>query len=174
MNYEDKITFLLRKKKEIQDEVDTTIRYLDEEVEDLLQKHRATMTAHLSEEEEKWLRDELTVVGTILCGENVIFGSLKLLDEEPDEMHTSGYFGTEHSKKYSIEMNVSICTEFKASLSCNVIVKTKTPCIEAIVREMFESSEESYNPDPIRREWNINWDYHNTIELVKPYIHSDN
>jgi len=171
MDYESKILFLRLKKKELQDELETMIEHLDEEVEDLLDKHRATIVNHLSEDEEIWLRDELTVMGTILCGENVIFGGLSLRHEDPDTMHSSGYFGPEHSTKYSIDMKVSICTEFKASLSCSVVIKTKTPQIEGIVREMFKSSEESYNPDPLRREWSIDWDYYHTIELVNPYVH---
>ena len=174
MDYESKVSFLLSKKKELQDErsdLETMIEHLDEEMADLLEKHRATLVNYLGEDEETWLRDELTVVGTILCGENVIFGGLSLRHEDPDTMHTSGYFGPEHSTKYSIDMKVSICTEFKASLSCTVVIKTKTPRIEDIVREMFKSSEDSYDPDPLRREWTINWDYYQAIDLVNPYIH---
>ncbi len=138
------------------------------EIED---RARAKKAGGLTKEEEKWLRDELTVVGEILGGERVLFGSLKLLDEDPDKMETSGYFGQEHSEKFSIAIDVGICTEFNAGLSCKVVVKTKVPQVEDIVREMLVSSEDEYeeNPDPYRREWPINWDYYQKIILKKPY-----
>lgn len=172
MNYEEKIAELVAKREELQEQeytISHELRGIEDNIEELKRKQMETIVSDLSEEEENWIRDELTVVGKILCGENVIFGGLKLLHEDPDEMHTQGYFGNEHSKKFSIKIDLSICTEFHASLHCSVIVKTKSPKIEAIVREMFESSEDSYKPEPCRRDWPIDWDYYHHITLKNPY-----
>jgi len=172
MDYEAKISELVEKREALQEkeyEINHELRNLETDIAELKRKQMESIVSDLSEDEENWLRDELTVVGKILCGENVVFGGLKLLHDDPDEMHTSGYFGPEHSKKFSIQIDLSICTEFRASLTSNVIVKTKSPKIEAIVREMFESSEDSYKPAPCRRDWPINWDYHHNIVLKNPY-----
>lgn len=172
MDFESELSELAAKREALQEkeyELHDELRRLDDDIKELKRKQMETMISDLSSEEENWVRDELTVIGKILCGENVVFGGLKLLHEDPDKMETSGYFGPEHSKKFSIEIKLSICTEFQASLTCNVIVKTKSPKIEAIVREMFESSEDSYKPDPCRRDWPINWDYHHNIVLKNPY-----
>lgn len=142
---------------------------LEAKRKEIEEQARAKKAGGLTREDEKWLRDELTVAGEILCGEKVLFGSLKLLDEEPDEMHVGGYFGQKHSEKFSISMDVGICLEFSAGLSCDVVVKTKTARVEDIVREMFESSEDHVDADPYRREWPINWDYYQRIVLKKPY-----
>ena len=124
-------------------------------------------------EEEKWLRDELTVVGKILMSPDVVFGHLEYLNEEPDEMHTRGYFRTEHSNKFSIKIDLSICTEFRASLRCNVTVKSKFSNVEEIMREMFESTGYRDGDDKFQTYWGIDWDYHDRIILKKPYVHPD-
>ena len=176
MDYESKISELVDKRDELENKRDTLeyeLRRLKEDIEELKRKQIENTVSDLSEEEETWLRDELTVVGKILCGENVVFGGLELKHEDPDQMDTSGYFGPDHSTKFSIGVDISICTEFRASLNCEVTVKTKSPKIEAIVREMFESSEDTYKSDPCRRSWPINWDYHHSITLKKPYEHPD-
>lgn len=172
MDYEANIAELVAKREELQEKeytIHRELRGLEDDIKELKRKQMETLVSDLSKDEENWLRDELTVVGKILCDENVMFGGLNLLHEDPVEMHTSGYFGPEHSKKFSIVIDLSICTEFRASLSCTVTVKTKSPKIEAIVREMFESSEDSYKPDPCRRNWPIDWDYHHNIQLKNPY-----
>lgn len=176
MDYEAKISELVAEREGLQDkqyDLSERLRRLEDEIEELKRQKMENTISDLSDEEETWLRDELTVMGKILCGENVIFGGLDLLHEDPDNVDTSGYFGPKHSKKFSIDMKISICTEFCASLNCKVTVKTKSPKIEAIVREMFESSEDSYKPDPCRRSWPIDWDYHYSIVLKKPYVHPD-
>ncbi len=176
MDYEAKISELVASREELQDkqyELSNKLRRLEDEIDELKRQQMENTISDLSEEEEKWVRDELTVVGKILCGENVIFGGLDLLHEDPEDVDTSGYFGPKHSKKFSIDVDVSVCTEFRASLNCKVTVKTKSPKIEAIVREMFESSEDHYKPDPCRRNWPIDWDYHYSITLKNPYVHQD-
>lgn len=172
MDYEAKIAELVAERDALEDKEHDLFykkRKIEDEINELKRKQMEANVSDLSPDEEKWVRDELTVMGKILCGDNVVFGGLYLEHEEPDEMNTGGYFGQEHSKKFSVQINLSICTEFRASLNCKVVVKTKSPKIEAIVREMFESSEDSYKPDPCRRHWPINWDYHYNITLKNPY-----
>jgi len=172
MDFESEIGELIAKREALQDkeyELHNELRRLEDDIKELKRKQIENTVSDLSPEEEGWVRDELTVVGKILCGENIIFGGLNLRHEDPDEMNTQGYFGQKHSKKFSIKIDLSICTEFTASLQCDVTIKTKSPKIEAIVREMFESTEDSYKPDPCRRHWPINWDYHYRILLKNPY-----
>jgi hypothetical protein len=114
-------------------------------------------------------------VGKLLESKDVVFGGLTLLDEEPDEMKTRGYFGDEHSKKFSIDIQMSVCTEWKASLRCYVAIKTKNATVERIVREMV-AQEDGYpdeEGDSYRRSWTIDWDYHQRIVIKNPYVHKD-
>jgi hypothetical protein len=148
---------------------------IEDERERLEKERLANMPNDLSEEEEKWLRDEITVVGKLLESKDVIFGGLTLLDEEPEEMKTRGYFGDEHSKKFSIDIQMSVCTEWKASLRCYVTIKTKNASVERIVREMV-AQEDGYpdeEGDSYRRSWSIDWDYHQRIVIKNPYVHKD-
>jgi hypothetical protein len=147
---------------------------IDDERERLEKERLASMPNDLSEEEEKWLRDEITVVGKLLESKDVVFGGLTLVDEEPEEMNTRGYFGEEHSKKFSIKIEMRVCTEWRASLSCSVTIKTKNATVERIVREMV-AQEDGYpeEPDCYRRTWSIDWDYHQRIVIKNPYVHKD-
>lgn len=151
---------------------------IDDEIEKLEKLRIESLPNELTEDEEKWIRDELTLVGNLLSGENIAFGGVKLLDEEPDEMDTRGYFGRDHSNKFSIKIELEICTEWRACFRCNVTIKTKLPRIEAIVREMYKTTEDEYETDNLqerltRRRWNIDWDYHYRLKLENPYVHKD-
>jgi hypothetical protein len=154
------------REREIEKERDRIQRRREE-----IEAERVKASPELTADEEMWLRDELTVVGNILCGDNVLFGGLNLLDEEPDEMNTEGYFGETHSKKFSISVKVDVTTEFTAGLCVRVDVKTKLPKIEAIVREMFESTDNG--KDVGRRNWPVDWDYYYRVILRKPYVRKD-
>ena len=147
-------------------EIERERRKIKERLEEI-EKEKIRQSPELDAETERWLRDELTVVGRILCGDNVLFGGLNLLDEEPDEMNSEGYFGETHSKKFSISVKVDVMTEFTAGLCVRVDVRTKLPKIEAIVREMFGSTDNE--EDTGRRNWPIDWDYYYRVELRKPY-----
>lgn len=177
MDYESAIVTLLATREELevkQSEISDQLRRIEDDIQTLKREQTEHTISDLSDEEEIWVRDELTVVGKLLCGEDVIFGGLDLVYTDPDEMNTSGYTGTKHSKKFSIGITVSICTEFKASLRCTIVVKTKSQKIEAIVREMFHSSEDSsHSINPCRRNWCIDWDYYNSIQLKNPFVHPD-
>jgi hypothetical protein len=147
-------------------EIERERRKIKQRLEEI-EKEKIRQSPELDAETEKWLRDELTVVGKILCGDNVLFGGLNLLDEEPDEMNSEGWFGETHSKKFSISVKVDVVTEFTAGLCVRVDVKTKLPKIEEIVREMFGSTDNG--EDTGRRNWPIDWDYYYRVELRKPY-----
>lgn len=170
--YEEQLAALAEKMEKLEEE---SARISDEQhdirrqVEELERKRKESLPG-LTEKQEKWLRQELTVVGKILCSEDVVFGRLELLDEEPDTTsYTTGYFGTNDPKKFSVDISVGLCIEFQAGLRCNVTVKTKTPRVEDIVREMFEQVNE-YPPELVKRTWDVNWDYRQTIVLRKPYV----
>lgn len=145
-----------------------------ERIQELEEERIKNSRTEFSPEEEKWFRDEMTVVGKILCSPDVVFGKLEYLNEEPDEMHTRGYFNTPHSKKFSIDVKLSICTEFRACLDCEVVVKSKFSNVEEMLRDMFEAT--GYATDEenrFRTCWNIDWDYHDHIRLKNPYVHPD-
>lgn len=167
--YEEQLAALKEKMKELEEER-TRIEYeeydIRRQVEELERKRKEYLPG-LTEKEEKWLRQELTVVGKILSSDDVLFGCLELLDEEPDmKDYSAGYFGTNDPKKFSVEISVNLCIEFQAGLRCCVKVKTKTPRVEEIVREMFEQTMD-YEPELLKRRWDVNWDYHQKILLKK-------
>lgn len=178
--YTEQIEKLLRETTELQlqrSDLAVKIAYISNEIDKLEKLRIESLPNELTEEEEKWLRDELTLVGKLVSSDDVNFGSVDLLDEEPDKMDTRGYFGNKHSNKFSIDIKLSISTEFRAGFTCDITIKTKVSKIEAIVREMFKSSEDEYEEDKEvklnRRYWPIDWDYHYKVILQNPYVHKE-
>lgn len=177
-NYDDKLRELRLRELELDAEksrIYLELQKIDDERERLEKERLANMPNELTEEEEKWLRDEITVVGKLLESKDVVFGGLALLDEEPDEMNTKGYFDEEHSKKFSIKIDMGVSTEWRACLSCSVTIKTKNATVERIVREMV-AQDDGYpeeKKNPYQRRWRIDWDYHQRIVIKNPYVHKE-
>ena len=173
-SYDEQIAALeekLREMREAEERLQERKRDMEEELAEIVRKRKETMPG-LSEKQEKWLRQELTVAGRVFCGKDVLFGSLEIVDEDPTEdSYDIGFYGhmsEKTEKKFSVEVSVKMCIEFQAGLRCDIKVKTKTPRVEEIVREMFEQ-----NPDDgegtLRRRWDVNWDYHQSVVLKTPY-----
>ena len=176
MAYEEKFKELCLYKHGLQRqqaEIEIELRQLQHELDELEKKRLASMPNALTEEEEKWLRDEITVVGKVLESKDVIFGGLTLVDEEPEKENTRGYFGPDHCDKFSIDIRMGICTEFQAALSCAVTIKTKNATVERIVREMVRQEDDYDKEFPHRRTWKIDWDFHDRIVIRNPYVHKD-
>jgi hypothetical protein len=175
-NYNDKLRELTAREEALERQMSgigldlANVQYLLRELE---KERLASIPNELSEEEEKWLRDEITVVGKVLESKDVIFGGLTLVDEEPEKENTRGYFGPDHCDKFSIDIRMGICTEFQAALSCAVTIKTKNATVERIVREMVRQEDDYDKEFPHRRTWKIDWDFHDRIVIRNPYVHKD-
>ena len=166
----------LREMREAERELEEKRTSLEQELAEIVRKRKESMP-ELSEKQEKWLRQELTVAGKLLCSKDVMSGSLEIVDEDPaPESYDIGFYGrmsqVEHDeKKFSVEVSVKMCIEFQAGLLCEVKVKTKTPRVGDIVREMFEQTFGDPEDEGIlRRRWDANYHYgRQSIVLRNPY-----
>jgi hypothetical protein len=123
----------------------------------------------LPEEEINSLKMALTIVGKAISNEDVVFGGLWLVDEEPEE--TDGGYQRKLKHKYSIHIECGFVEDCAVGLRYEVKIKTKEEAVRDIVRSMITSTEyiiEEYRSKP-RNGWSIDWDYHDKIILKNPY-----
>jgi hypothetical protein len=123
----------------------------------------------LPEEEVNSLKMALTIVGKAISSEDVVFGGLWLLDEEPEE--TEGGYQKKQKHTFSIHIECGFVEDCAVGLRYEVKIKTKEEAVRAIVRSMITSTEyitEEYRSEP-RYRWGIDWDYHDKIILKNPY-----
>lgn len=123
----------------------------------------------LMPEDEKTLRRALTVVGELLANPDVLHGGFTLEDAEPDETD-HGYFGPRDKQVFSVDIQAGLCLDVCPGLRIRVTLKTKNAKVCAIVREMLTSTEYVRDEDKHRERtyWNIDWDYHDAIEVRNP------
>ena len=139
-----------------------------DELEDLKAQQLAA-NGGLPEEEVNSLKMALTIVGKAISSEDVVFGGLCLVDEEPEE--TEGGYHMKHKHKFSIHIECGFVEDCAVGLRYEVKIKTKEEAVRKIVRSMITSSEyitEEYRSEP-RNRWGIDWDYHDKIILKNPY-----
>ncbi len=123
----------------------------------------------LPEEEVNSLKMALTIVGKAISSEDVVFGGLCLVDEEPEE--TEGGYHKKQQHKFSIHIECGFVEDCAVGLRYEVKIKTKEDAVRDIVRSMITSTEyitEEYRSEP-RYRWGIDWDYHDKIILKNPY-----
>lgn len=136
-----------------------------------LEKDRMAQSKTLSQEEEQDLRKQLTVLGNFLTQSRVLFASLSLKDEEPDdqEEQESGYLRKEIKGKYTIAITVNLIEEYGGpGLYIKACIKTKLPHVECVVRSMFDEEGCQHPTNPLTSYWSTNWDYGNRIVLKNP------
>lgn len=134
-----------------------------------LKAQRLAENEGLPLEEVNSLKMAITIVGKALSDEHVVFGSLELVDEEPEKTGC-GYHG-EIQHRFSIHMECGFVEDCAIGLQYTVKIKTKEEAVRAIVRAMIGSTEyidEEYKDQP-RNHWGIDWDYHNKIIVKNPY-----
>ncbi len=123
----------------------------------------------LPEQEVNSLKMALTIVGKAISSDDVIFGELRLVDEEPEE--TSGGYHKKEKHRFSIHMECGFVEDCAIGLEYNVKIKTKDEAVRKIVRSMIASTE--YSTEEYRgverNRWGIDWDYHDKIILKNPY-----
>lgn len=157
---------LLQKKR---DALDTNMNGIHDKVKRL--RHRRDMEARdgLSKEEEMEFRYALTIVGEMLENKNVLFGGLEIVHDEPDSKYDSGYFGDRGPRKYSIDIQSNFVLCVSPGLRIHVKIKTKTPAIRRIVRDMVESTGYEHPEDKMteRTYWGIDWDFYDHIKIIK-------
>ena len=170
-SYDEKIAAVEAKQLELQKreaELAAERNRLWDELEDLKAQQLAA-NGGLPEQEVNSLKMALTIVGKAISSENVIFGELRLVDEEPEE--TSGGYHEKEKHRFSFHIECGFVEDCAIGLQYNVKIKTKDEAVRAIVRSMISSTEyitEEYRDIP-RNRWGIDWDYHDKIILKNPY-----
>ena len=162
---EERCVDVSRRKQEIEDEEMDLIRALDEARKREEKKRPDTLT----KEDETTLRRSLTVVGNLLAGEDVMHGGFELVDEDPEEMD-AGYFGPREVQPYSLDIATGFCLDVCPGLSIKATLKTRNARVREIVREMITSTQHLRDEEKHaeRTWWNIDWDYHDRIEVKNP------
>ena len=155
---------LLQKKREA---LANNMHGIQEKVQRLRHQRDMASRGGLSKAEEHEFRYALSVVGEMLENSHVMFGWLRVVDEEPDKEHDTGYCGDSVPRKYSIDIQSNYVICVCPGLRIRVTIKTKTPAIKRIIQEMVESTE--YVPEEEELEertgWGIDWDYHDKIKI---------
>jgi hypothetical protein len=134
-----------------------------------LKSQQVAANGGLSATEVNSLKMALTIVGKAISDDHVVFGQLRLVDEEPEETDC-GYQGKK-KHKFSIHMECGFVEDCAIGLRYEVEIKTKDEAVRNIVRSMITSTEyitEEYRSEP-RTRWGIDWDYHDKIILKNPY-----
>ena len=103
----------------------------------------------------------MTVVGKAVTSEDVVFGTIRLVDEDPEE--TEGGYRGNHMNKYSIHMQCNFVEDHAVGLNYIVIIKTKNPHIKTIVRDMLGKGEEGDLPG---NTWTADWDYYTRFSIT--------
>jgi hypothetical protein len=170
-SFEEQIAAIEAKQKELtarEVELANERNRLWDELSDLKARQVAA-NGGLLDDEVNSLKMALTIVGKAISSEEVVFGELRLVDEEPEETDC-GYQGkVQH--KFSIHMECGFVEDCAVGLRYEVKIKTKEEAVRAIVRSMITSSEyivEEAKSDP-RNRWGIDWDFHDKIILKHPY-----
>jgi len=160
--YEEKLSLLtlrenalLTKERELAEERSSLLQ----EIADLEKTQRA-LSPELTTDEIKSIRRAMSIVGKAVTSEDVIFGSIQLLDEEPEE--TDGGYRGNHMNKYSIRMSCVFVEDHAVGLQYSVTIKTKNPHIKAIVRDMLGQGEEGDLP---ANTWNADWEYYTKFSI---------
>lgn len=122
-----------------------------------LEEERLKLSNVLSKEEEGQLKKDLTVVGELLELPVVILGTLRIVAEE----------STDKEKQYSIDIQCTTAFDTGVTgLSVNVVVKTLSPKVEAIAKELFVQEGTLHDVNPSELYWERNWDYYTSIKLT--------
>lgn len=163
---------LLQRKR---DSLETNMHGIQEKVERLRKQRDMTARGGLSKETEHEFRYALSVVGEMLENSHVMFGWLRVVDEEPDKEMDTGYFGDSAPRSYSIDINSNFVLCVCPGLRIEVTIKTKTPAIKRIVQEMVEATEYVPEEEKLteRTSWRIDWDYHDSIKIKNKMSHEE-
>jgi hypothetical protein len=122
-----------------------------------LEQERLKASRVLTPDEEETLKKELTAVGELLELVAVISGSLRVVSEESDDSE----------KLYSIAIDCG--TSYDTGLTglyAKVVLKTKVPKVEAIVKELFEQVGTVRGRGPTDLVWEKDWDDSTSIKLT--------
>jgi hypothetical protein len=126
-----------------------------------LEAEQLAATPELTENETTSIRKAMSVVGKALTSKDVIFGTIRLEDEEPEE--TAGGYKGDHMNKYSIHMSCTFVEDHAIGLLYNVTIKTKNPYIKSIVRKMLGKGEDGDMPT---NTWTADWDYYTKFSIT--------
>lgn len=149
---EEKQMEIADKKRRLDDEEYSLMREKHE-----LEQERLKLSKVLLPDQKKQLREELIAVGELLELPAVILGGMRVVSEEPEE----------NDQLYSIHIDTRVTFDTGVTGLCvNVIIKTKEPAVEDVVKSLFEQEGYQDVRDPPQNlSWNIHWDYYNRIKL---------
>lgn len=148
---------LMREREALHDELDN------------LKAQQLAENGGLPEDEVNSLKMALTIIGKAISSEDVVFGGLELVDEEPEK--TDAGYQKDIQHRYSIHMECGFVEDCAIGLRYNVKIKTMDEAVRNIVRSMITSNEyitDEYRGEP-RNRWGIDWDFHEKIILKNPY-----
>jgi hypothetical protein len=170
-SFDEKIAAVEAKQKELtkkEAELAMERNLLWDELENL-KAQQVAANGGLAEDEVNSLKMALTIVGKAISHDDVIFGELKIVDEEP-EMTEGGYHGKQ-KHKFSIHMECGFVEDSAVGLRYNVLIKTKEEAVRAIVRSMISSTEHITDEycSEVKNRWGADWDFHDRFVLKNPY-----
>lgn len=139
------------KKRQLEDEECALIQEKHQ-----LEQERLKLSKVLLPAEKEQLKQELIAVGELLELPSVILGSLHVVSENP----------TWDGQLYSIDIDTSLSFDSGVSgLRVDVLVKTKQPAVEDVVKSLFEQEGYGLSKEPPDLCWQIHWDYYRRIKL---------
>jgi hypothetical protein len=170
-SFEEQIAAVEAKQKELAKRENELTRERNELCDELenLKAQQLAANGGLPEQEVNSLKMALTIVGKAISDEHVVFGELRLVDEEPEETSGGYHGGVKHT--FSIHIECGFVEDCAVGLRYEVQIKTKEEAVRNIVRSMISSTEyinKEYRDEP-RNRWGIDWDYHDKIILKNPY-----
>jgi hypothetical protein len=143
---------------------------------ELIKLEEHAKNSGLTEDEIKEIKKSIQVIGNMLSDNNVMFGTLRILNEDPDITY-GGHKCDEQQLKFSIKIECNFVADFGIGLIYNVSIKTKNETIVRIINEMISTTNsdmEDYDEEgniivkpEVRNKtsWEIDWDYHQKFIL---------
>ena len=89
----------------------------------------------------KEIKKSIAVIGNMLSDNNVMFGTLRILNEDPDITY-GGHKCDEQQLKFSIKIECNFVADFVVGLIYNVSIKTKNETIVRIINEMISTTKQ--------------------------------
>lgn len=162
---------LHKKRSAIQDQEEELNRQIE-----LIKLEELEKNSGLTQDEIKDVKNTISIIGRMLSSENVIFGWLRIVNEDPDI--TEGGYAGEQILKYSININCKFVSDYAKGLRYEVLIKTRNKTIVEIINSMISTNldfEDDLQLDEdgeyikpqksLKTIWSIDWDYHQKFIL---------
>jgi hypothetical protein len=128
-----------------------------------LEDERLVANSGLTPKEIADCRQALTVIARAVSSEDVIFGSVRVIDEDPEP--TEGGYRGNHTNKYSIHIESKFVEDYACGLEYNVRIKTRNAGVKAILNSLIKQVGYVDEADLRDGEWTIDWDFHQRVAM---------